>query len=195
MVASKDGVTQRSLAMGLGIALGLLNAYVKRCVRKGLIKVQRVPRGRFVYYLTPRGFAEKSRLTATYLSQSFDFFRRARHECDDAFRACVKLGRPRIALVGASDLAEVAILCSFENEISIIAVVDRAYERPTFAGVAVAQDLMALSSSIDAALITDTVATEESFNAAVRALGADRVLVPELLKPALSHMADSSGRG
>jgi len=39
-------VTQRSVARELGIALGLANAYLKRCVRKGLIKVGQVPRRR-----------------------------------------------------------------------------------------------------------------------------------------------------
>src|SRR4051794_31761602 len=59
-------VTQRSVALELGIALGLANGYLKRCVRKGLIKVRQAPARRYAYYLTPKGFAEKSRLTASY---------------------------------------------------------------------------------------------------------------------------------
>ena len=71
-------VTQRSVARELGIALGLANSYLRRCVRKGLIKVKQIPPNRYLYYLTPKGFAEKSRLTASYLAHSFSFFRRAR---------------------------------------------------------------------------------------------------------------------
>src|SRR5438105_15459112 len=78
VVERDPSVTQRSVARELGIALGLANAYLKRCVRKGLIKVSQVPRRRYAYFLTPQGFAEKSRLTATYLAHSFSFFRRAR---------------------------------------------------------------------------------------------------------------------
>ncbi|MGL4729464.1 MAG: winged helix-turn-helix transcriptional regulator, partial [Bosea sp. (in: a-proteobacteria)] len=63
-------VSQRKLASELGVALGLVNTYIKRCVKKGLIKVQEVPSRRYAYYLTPHGFAEKSRLTAEYLSWS-----------------------------------------------------------------------------------------------------------------------------
>ena len=59
-----SAVTQRKLAGDLGIALGLANAYLRRCVRKGLVKVSQVPLNRYAYYLTPQGFAEKSRLTA-----------------------------------------------------------------------------------------------------------------------------------
>ena len=78
-------LTQRSLARGLGIALGLANAYLKRCVTKGYIKVTQAPANRYAYYLTPKGFAEKSRLTTQYLTNSFDFFRLARNQCDALF--------------------------------------------------------------------------------------------------------------
>ena len=79
-VERDSGITQRKLAQDLGIALGLANAYLRRCVRKGLVKMSQVPLNRYAYYLTPQGFAEKSRLMAEYLSVSFDFFRRARSE-------------------------------------------------------------------------------------------------------------------
>ena len=80
-VEENSVLTQRSLARELGIALGLANAYLKRCVTKGYIKVTHAPAKRYAYYLTPQGFAEKSRLTAQYLAISFDFFRLARSQC------------------------------------------------------------------------------------------------------------------
>src|SRR5215467_15671340 len=80
-VERDPALTQRSVARELCIALGLANAYLRRCVRKGLIKVSQVPRRRYAYYLTPQGFAEKSRLTASYLAHSFSFFRQARTQC------------------------------------------------------------------------------------------------------------------
>ena len=59
-----DGAqSQRRIAEELGIALGLVNAYLKRCIKKGLVKVSQAPARRYAYYLTPEGFAEKSRLT------------------------------------------------------------------------------------------------------------------------------------
>ena len=70
-VQDNHEVTQRVLAKDLGIALGLTNAYLKRCIRKGLIKVQQIPRNRYAYYLTLDGFTEKSRLTSQFLCTSF----------------------------------------------------------------------------------------------------------------------------
>src|SRR5262249_27106156 len=82
----EDGArSQRRIAAELGIALGLVNAYLKRCVKKGFVKVHEVPARRYAYYLTPQGFAEKSRLTVQYLSDSFTFFRIAKSDCVRVF--------------------------------------------------------------------------------------------------------------
>src|SRR5215475_6954549 len=107
-VERDPAVTQRSVARDLNIALGLANAYLRRCVRKGLIKVSQVPRRRYAYYLTPQGFAEKSRLTAEYLAHSFAFFRRARAQCGELLATAAVAGQHRLVLIGAGELAEVA---------------------------------------------------------------------------------------
>src|SRR6516162_8844401 len=107
-----SAITQRALARELGIALGLANAYLRRCVRKGLVKMRQVPLNRYAYYLTPQGLAEKSRLTAEYLAASLDFFRRARVDCAALFRQCEARGWRYVALYGAGDLADfAAALC------------------------------------------------------------------------------------
>src|ERR1700742_2827844 len=103
-----DGArSQRRIAAELGIALGLANAYLRRCVKKGLVKVQDAPARRYAYYLTPQGFAEKSRLTVQYLSDSFSFFRKAKEDCTRFFEEAAGLGFGRLVLAGKSDLAEI----------------------------------------------------------------------------------------
>ena len=91
-VHGNSQLTQRSMASELGIALGLANAYLKRCVKKGLIKVNQIPPNRYSYYLTPQGFTEKARLTSEYLSSSFNFFRKARAQCTEVIEACAARG-------------------------------------------------------------------------------------------------------
>ncbi len=115
--------SQRHLASELGIALGLVNAYLKRCVKKGLVKVREAPARRYAYYLTPQGFAEKSRLTVEYLSYSFGFFRQAKTDCSELFRAARGRGIRTVVLAGQSDLAEIAALCAIEHKIEIVGVV------------------------------------------------------------------------
>ena len=69
------GATQRTLAIKLGVALGLTNLYLKRLVRKGSIKITTIPRNRIRYLLTPQGLAEKSRLTYQYMQYSLSYYR------------------------------------------------------------------------------------------------------------------------
>src|SRR5258705_2722769 len=98
-----DGAqSQRRIAEELGIALGLVNAYLKRCIKKGLVKVSDAPTRRYAYYLTPQGLAEKSRLTLDYLSYSFSLFRRARAEYATVLEAARRRGFDRVVLAGVS---------------------------------------------------------------------------------------------
>ncbi|NIN36332.1 MAG: winged helix-turn-helix transcriptional regulator [Gammaproteobacteria bacterium] len=123
-IEQNNDVTQRHLASHLGVALGLANSYLKRCVRKGLVKIQHVPANRYLYYLTPKGFAEKSRLTAKYLSISFDFYRNASSSITDVFHACEKAGHSRLILCGLSELTEIATIRVQEHPLEITGIFD-----------------------------------------------------------------------
>lgn len=180
-------ISQRALATELGLALGLINSYVRWCVRTGLIKVRQVKSRRFAYYLTPNGFAEKSRLAATHVSRSFDFFRRARLDCRDTLQAAASRGMSRLVLVGASELAEIAVICAIESSVSIVAVVDDRVARKTFLGVPVVARLEDAGTQVDGAIVTDMVAPGEMLAAIERLLGAERVLMPALLRSLLHH--------
>src|SRR5205085_5937856 len=126
--------SQRRIAAELGIALGLVNAYLKRCVKKGLVKVHDAPARRYAYYLTPQGFAEKSRLTVEYLSSSFSFFRQAKADCTQAFILAKERNLRTLVLAGKSDLAEIAILSAVDTGVSIVAIVDPRADETRFAG-------------------------------------------------------------
>lgn len=173
--------TQRSLAQRLGVALGLTNAVLKRCVRKGLIKVQQAPARRYAYYLTPKGFAEKNRLVGEYLSVSLDFFRRARTEYDAALHACkADTAPPTVVLVGASELTEIAILAAQQAEIDIAYVLDRTRNTASYAGLPVVRAL----AEIDGAatyVLTDTQAPQALFDWLSESVPVDRILTPPLL--------------
>lgn len=174
--------SQRLLASELGIALGLVNAYLKRCIKKGLVKVRTAPARRYAYYLTPQGFAEKSRLTVDYLSYSFGFFRQAKTDCSDLLRTASTRGVGKILLVGQTDLAEIASLCAMEHGVKIVGVVQKGAARPDFIGLPVFADFDAVAEPFDAVLIADLLKPRETCEAAVNRFGADRVLVPDLLR-------------
>ena len=189
----RDGAqSQRKLASDLGIALGLVNAYLKRCVKKGLVKIGQAPARRYAYYLTPNGFAEKSRLTVEYLSSSFSFFRRAREDCANVLKAAHGRGWNRIALAGVSDLAEIAMICALEQGIAIAAVIDGKAATDKFVGAPVVGAIAAVPGGVDAVVVTDLQASREFIAALGGEIGAERVLVPALLGLRLHRQAESA---
>jgi DNA-binding MarR family transcriptional regulator len=186
-----SAITQRKLAGDLGIALGLANAYLRRCVRKGLVKMSQVPLNRYAYYLTPQGFAEKGRLTAEYLAVSFNFFRRARGDCAVLLRECAARGWRRVALYGAGDLAEIAVLSAGDSGIEVVCVVDGSAAGRRCAGLPVVADLAeareaAGPGGLDGIILTDTEAPQERFehlleSAAEHGFATGSVVAPSLL--------------
>jgi DNA-binding MarR family transcriptional regulator len=179
-VEADEQHSQRSLARDLGIALGLTNAYIKRCVKRGWIKASQAPTNRYAYYLTPKGFSEKSRLTARYLKSSFSFYRMARNELDELFEHAVDAGHRRVVLAGRSELAEIAVLCAAQYPIEIAAVIDAGNE-PSFLGIPLVSDIKAVRS-VDGIIVTDTKAGQETYDKMVRIEASVPVFAPEMLR-------------
>lgn len=181
------GQSQRHLASELGIALGLVNAYLKRCVKKGLVKASQAPARRYVYYLTPQGFAEKSRLTVEYLSSSFGFFRQAKADCLAMFEGARAKGQTRLVLAGKSDLTEIASICALESGVTIVAVVDPLASADRFLGVQLASSFEQIDETFDAVAITSLVSAPRTCEEAIRRFGRDRVLIPAILRLSLRN--------
>jgi DNA-binding MarR family transcriptional regulator len=123
-------VTQRALAEQLGVALGLANLCLKRLASKGLIKVMEFPakpsaRKRLRYVLTPKGMAEKTRLSYEYMAYSVRLFRRTRGNLRETMARLHALGMKRFALCGAGEAAELAYLTLREFGLEPVGVFDR----------------------------------------------------------------------
>lgn len=178
-VERNEVLTQRSLSRELGIALGLANGLLKRCVGKGLIKITQAPANRYAYYLTPQGFAEKSRLAAEFLSNAFVLFRVARHELGDLFEECNRRGWSRLALWGSGDLADIAVLTLAGLGIKPVGIIDPA-RAGTSGEVAVVSALVELGA-VDAVIVTDLANPQAVFDAASAVFDPERVLAAHFL--------------
>ncbi len=182
VIARDSNASQRRIASELGIALGLVNVYVKRCTKKGLIKVRTAPASRYAYYLTPKGLAERSKLTAEYLSYSLSFFRQARVSCGSVLETATNgLKWRNIALLGSGDLTEIAILCALDYDLRVVAIVDAETPKLQFIGTRVIKCLKDLPSSVDGVIVTSLTESQITHDSAVAELGAARVLAPEIL--------------
>jgi DNA-binding MarR family transcriptional regulator len=122
-VEQDSRVTQRSLATKLGIALGLTNIYLKRLVRKGYIKCVNVQSNRITYLITPRGIAEKARLTYEFMDYSLHLYGEVRQHLREALQACAAADR-RVAIYGRGEAAELAYLSLREFGLEPVAIFD-----------------------------------------------------------------------
>lgn len=181
VIDRQKDVNQRHLARHLGVALGLTNSYLKRCVRKGFVKVSQAPANRYLYYLTPKGFAEKSRLTAQYLSISFEFYRHAGDSCRRVFDLCEQHNWNRLLLCGVSDLAEIATVRASERNINIVGMHDPTSTLTHFLNRRVWQDLNE-ADSYDAVVLTDLEAPLASYQRLQQQMAPERILVPDVLR-------------
>ncbi|MBF0267890.1 MAG: winged helix-turn-helix transcriptional regulator [Alphaproteobacteria bacterium] len=172
--------TQRSISKDLGIALGMANAYLKRCAKKGLIKIAQMPPNRYAYYLTPQGFAEKSRLTAEYLSQSFNLFRVARRQYEDLFQLCAENGWQRVALAGVGDIGEIALLSRGGHSITVLGFVDAKAAADSYLDLKVARQPLEFEP-LDALLLTDMKDPQGTFDALQAIFDPKRVLFPAFM--------------
>ncbi len=190
-IGNDAGVSQRRLSHDIGIAVGSVNWYLKRCLSKGLIKLKHAPVRRYLYYLTPKGFEEKSRLTADYLQRSLELYRKGRQECSEFVGSCAALGKLRVFLAGDGALAEIAYLSSLGTPVQIQAVVDGVSDRLSCAGVPVFPSLNAAIVEIggvrpDALLLTDLSRPRRTYSeiarqAADMGLPRESIHVPHVL--------------
>ena len=187
---NEPAASQRSLSRDLGVALGTVNWHLKRCVRKGYIKVQDVPLKRYAYYLTPTGFEEKSRLTLEYIRTSLKLFRQARRDFSQLFGEIADAGHAKAVVVGRGELAEAAVLSAADSPISLVGIQDFDSGPGRFAGLPVYGSVSAaregLGDDVTAFVLADLEAPAEAHGRLLEeqsrnGLSPDSLFAPRLL--------------
>lgn len=184
IIGTGERVSQRSISERLGVALGLTNAVLKRCIKKGFLKIGQAPARRYAYYLTPKGFVEKSRLTAEYLSTSLQFYRDARQGYGDLFRYCANRGWKRVAIYGATELTEIASMAAVDVGLDIVGIIDPERNDPTFCGLPVfrSAEEMGRFSEPSVMILADIADPQTVYEQLITFYSPDRVLAPKLLR-------------
>jgi EPS-associated MarR family transcriptional regulator len=106
MIEANPAITQRALAVALGVSLGRVNYGLRALVEKGLIKVNNFKQSEtkltYAYLLTPSGVKEKSALTTAFLARKMQEFDALKAEIEalqgqvvEARRSAVVLGDRR----------------------------------------------------------------------------------------------------
>jgi len=152
--------SQRDLSRKLDVSLGLVNSFIRRLVHKGYLKITTVPKNRVKYILTPKGAAEKTRLTYHYIQYSFEFYRNAREKLQKLFKYLMAQGVRRVVFYGTGDFAEIAFISLQETSIQMLAIVDDNNIGEKFLGGVVKDPDILYSLSFDRILITSMISKD-----------------------------------
>ncbi len=181
-------LSQRQLSSELGIALGSVNWYLKRCISKGLIKISQVPLKRYMYFLTPQGMDEKGRLMAQYLKWSLDFFRLGREESAEILSRCAQQGQRDIVLAGDSDFAEIFIMSAMDSPVTIHAIFENGHKE----GKRLRVPVVGLLPDRQAVyILTDMTQPQSTWNfLRAQGIAEEAIIIPKLLyfRPAVQEV-------
>jgi DNA-binding MarR family transcriptional regulator len=153
-IDGEDAPSQRDMAESLNVSLGLINSFIRRLAKKGYFKVTHLPRNRVRYILTPKGMAEKTRLTYAYIQYSYRFYRDARHRTRKLFRELEAQGSHRVAFFGGGDLAEIAYISLQESDLAFAGIGDFSGNGDFFFGHRILGLDELLDTAFDALILT-----------------------------------------
>jgi DNA-binding MarR family transcriptional regulator len=125
-ISKGEPLSQRDISKKLNIALGLVNSYIRNLVSKGYITISTIPAKRYAYYLTPKGFSEKTRLTYQLLQDYTNIYKGARRDFRKLFHNLSSAGVKSVAFAGVDEVAEIAYLSLQEVDIELAGAFDDA---------------------------------------------------------------------
>jgi DNA-binding MarR family transcriptional regulator len=123
-ISGESPITQRTLSNKLNIALGLVNAYIKRLAKKGYIKISKGPMNRVKYALTPKGFAHRVDLTYHYMQSSINYFKDSRKRIDNIYGQMIEAGVKTVLIWGDGEIAELSYISMRGLPLDLVGVID-----------------------------------------------------------------------
>ncbi|MGQ9645222.1 MAG: winged helix-turn-helix transcriptional regulator [Thermodesulfobacteriota bacterium] len=117
-------ISQRELSHKFNIALGVTNACLKRMVRRGWIQVRGLSHRRVGYYLTPKGFAEKAKLSVQMISFTIQHYAELKKVISQRFLEMEQNGLKRIVFYGISDETEVAYITLQGVDLKLVGIIE-----------------------------------------------------------------------
>ena len=168
-ITGDEPLSQRELSRRLGIAVGLVNSYLKNLVAKGYVRVKSFPKNRYAYLLTPTGIAEKSRLACQHLSYFTGLYTVVRQDYLNLFRALEARGIRQVIFCGVDEVAEIAYLSLRETGLALAGVVDESPIAREFFGMRIAPLENAAAATVP--VVVTTLKRSAPLRDALRALG------------------------
>jgi DNA-binding MarR family transcriptional regulator len=117
-------VSQRELSHKFNVALGVTNACLRRMIRKGWIRIRGLSHRKIGYYLTPMGFAEKTKLTLHMISCTIQHYSELKKIISQRLLEMERGGFHRIVFYGIGDEMEVAYITLQGVNLKLVGIVE-----------------------------------------------------------------------
>jgi len=118
-IEQNPDTTQANLAAQLGVAVGSVNWYLKRLLRKGYVKVTHLQRRKLKYFVTPQGLAVKTRLTSQYMEASLRVYHELRQKAQEIVTQVKEAGYGMLHLNGDGEAMEIFRLTCLEHGVRV----------------------------------------------------------------------------
>ena len=118
-IAQDSMVTQANLAQRLGIAVGSVNWYIKRLIKRGYVKVSHLDRTRLQYDLTPEGMSVFTERAMQYAKDSLQIYKSFRRKAQVIVGDLKSKGITQVHLDGNDETMDILRLTCIEAGIAI----------------------------------------------------------------------------
>jgi len=139
-IEETENLSQRIISKELNVALGLANSLIKKFIKKGFLKLKEAPMKRYMYYLTPKGLVEKTKLTKEFLETSLFFFKKSKEEYENEFKK-IKNKNKIVVLCGISDFTDIAILAAKIQDVKIDYIYQKKKKIRNYCGISIVNNL------------------------------------------------------
>ncbi|MFQ5431267.1 MAG: winged helix-turn-helix transcriptional regulator [Nitrospinota bacterium] len=117
-------ISQKKITMHTGLAAGLVHSFMRKVISKGWVRANQVSAKRWLYFLTPEGFFQKSRLSMNYFSRAMSTYRMMQKLVREHLELCIANDWLKLVVVGDNELAEICVLnIKASNDFDLVAVV------------------------------------------------------------------------
>jgi len=124
IIEQNPSTSQQKISKQTGLTGGLVHSFMKRVISKGWVRAKHVSAKRWLYFVTPDGFTEKSRLTINYLSRTLNAYKSTQSMIESKLEYCQQNNWTRIIVVGDNELSNiVALNIRASQNLTLVAVV------------------------------------------------------------------------
>lgn len=124
-IAQDSLVTQANLSKRLGMAVGSVNWYIKRLIKRGYVKVSHLDRTRLQYDLTPEGMSVFTERAMQYAKDSLTIYKKFRNIAKETVKELNKMGISQVFLEDEDEFMDIMRLTCLEAGITLEPSPDR----------------------------------------------------------------------